>query len=107
MHTRKEYMDGKISHQQFYGEIAKALGISFDDSERIDKLVEAYKADKNFNTIPLRIWDMMGFFSKDRMAKELKKRGSGWSFANSVCIYKAAARESVEKILNIKKEIKQ
>ncbi len=97
MHTRKDYLEGIVSHQEYYIEIAKECGISFEGSSDLKRFKGAYGIDQHFNNIPLSYWDSLGMFSKQNMNKAFKARGDQWSAAGSVCVFKASARDAVLK----------
>lgn len=96
MITRKDYLDGKATHREYYAQfvteqirdlVRHGVGI-----ERIKK-----STDKHFNDIPLHIWDCLA--SNNRYALAISKSENGqkdFSLGSSVCILKEAARQIKE-----------
>lgn len=90
-YSRKDYMDNKCSHNDYYGQfvtadyeryVGEAIGVSrIKNSE-----------DPHFNDIPLIKWDCL-YLPNDIMAKLASANGSGGtSLSDKVCVAKAAAR---------------
>lgn len=89
MKTRKDYMDNKVSHEDYYGQfvtdgvksiVANRIGI-----DRIKK-----SKDRSFNDIPLKEWDDIILSSS--IADKVREAGDIYSLSTQVCILKAAAR---------------
>lgn len=92
MITRKEYMDGKASFAEYYGEIAREAHISYANSPLLPRVIDALaKGDAHLNTIPLHRWDAVGVYTMKILAPIFKAHGDGWSLAGSVCVHKQAA----------------
>lgn len=119
MFTRQDYLAGKVSHRNYYGQFVneevknKVLQV-FDK----DILTCSYKNDEYFNDslTPMKQWDKMGGFVYRIIRGEqiavihptsiqdikpvnytlLKQTGEGASNSTMVCIYKEAARQIVE-----------
>lgn len=107
MKTRKQYMDGTVSFDEYYGQFVN------DEVLRAVKNgigVDAIKASKNehFNDIRLEKWDRLAGFhfigsemiSRPHgvpwgMGPKLKEAGEGFSAATAVCILKQAARRLI------------
>ncbi len=87
---RNEYMDGKVSHDEYYGQYLTPeiinLVRNYVTATRIER-----SADQHFNDIPLRKWDSLEP-SLRKLVSGLKENGEAWSLSTSVCIAKAAAR---------------
>lgn len=92
--TRKEYMDGKVTHNEYYETIAAESGISFEHSEKLAEIKAALVEDEHLNNIPLKYWDMLSSMAYYSTAPVLKAHGDSWSLAGGVCIAKAAARKA-------------
>lgn len=97
--THVEYMsatDGKAAHSQYYGEIAKAVGvrISTELAKRCAKALQ--NGDEHLNTIPLESWDRMTYKYEQAIRPELKRRGDIYSLAHGVCTMKAAAKAAAQ-----------
>lgn len=98
MKTRQEYLDGKISHEEYYREIASEAGISFKNSAMLPKIQEALKnGDKHLNTIPLQVWDNLTFGNKARLRSIFEAHDDFYSLAGHVCVIKQSARDAANK----------
>ncbi len=109
MWTRDDYMGNRCSHQEYYGEIAEELGISFrDDKRMMNWFVRCLKNGNPWLNEcedepgpPLSWWDKHGawMFGSDKVLATLMRRGEIRSQAVVVCILKAAAfRDAMEAI---------
>ena len=91
--TRKDYMENRITHLEYYGNVARIAGIRFSEEflTRCDKALTA--GDEHLNTIPLSTWDMMGAAWRVRIASALKQVNNtgGVSLSDLVCTLKSAA----------------
>ncbi len=94
IYTRADYMEKRVSHQDYYAAIAREAGISYADSEKLPEIIAALEAgDEHLNTIPLRWWDARAVYGVYVMDAALKKfPGEIYSLSTSVCAHKAAAR---------------
>jgi hypothetical protein len=93
--TRKDYMSGTVTHQQYYGSVVKAAGIKFDSDDPIVQRAKG-SVDPHYNDIPLGRWDAMALFARPSIAAALKQHDDGWSLAGGVCTMKEAVRQAVE-----------
>jgi hypothetical protein len=96
--TRQDYLDGKVTHEEFYGSVAKLAGI--DLSTAAPNLMSRVKdaladGDEALNTIPLALWDSMARASRVAIEPALKAHGDFWSLAGGVCTLKTAAKLAV------------
>lgn len=92
---RSDYMDGKASHQEYYGQFVDSEVLeAVKDRFGIAKLAKALAGDKNLNNIPLASWDALEAHTH-HCQQALRLAGDGWSMAGSVCILKNAARQLV------------
>jgi hypothetical protein len=90
MFTRKDYMDGRVTHEQYYGQyVTPGLVKLVVDRFGLDRLC-ACPAGDHFNSIPLSSWDMLTRWIGVKWAPD-----DGDSLAGRVCILKAAARAAV------------
>lgn len=93
MKTRKEYLDGKCSHREYYGQFVndnvKQMVIDTIGKNRILK-----STDEHFNDISLREWDNIGL--PCGISELLKKAGDYYTLAGQVCILKEGARQIKE-----------
>lgn len=100
---RQDYMSGKISHQDYYGNIAELSGITFSGSrDFIEKrVIPALEAgDAHLNTIPLQQWDIMAATASDAIKSTLRQiEGEFYSLALGVCTMKAAAKNAAKTLL--------
>ncbi len=93
MYTRQDYLNKVCTHQQYYLEIAHEVGAIVGGS-----LLERCKTstDKNFNDIPLAVWDnYVKGHNHYRITKAFKVRGDSTTLAGLVCLFKCAAWEQV------------
>lgn len=111
--TRREYMAGAVTHQDYYCAIADALGRQAVEAivrtvATNDLLRERLQADPHLNNIPLPLWDMQ----HGRVLNLVRDHGRAvmaiswdgrvpagkvcWSLSDTVCTLKAAARRLVE-----------
>lgn len=84
---RKRYMDGELSHQEYYIWMAEFIGagrwlVPFTQ-EQIDN-----STDYHLNDLPMPIWDA-GDINVRRLAYA---KGLAWSQCETVCVLKALAR---------------
>lgn len=93
--TRKDYMEKRVSHREYYASIARASGIHFPESPFIARVRAALASgDKHLNTIPLAEWDMM---AAHRTNWAYGIHGDARSKAGDVCTLKEAARQAAER----------
>lgn len=90
MHTRKDYLDGKCSHDDYYGEIVEECGVVI--SERTMEMVRR-STDPHFNDIALQHWDQLG--ETISCSRALRERGDYLTKAGAVCIVKQAAKRQL------------
>lgn len=104
--SRKDYLDGKCTHDQYYEQLVKGSNAKSIVLSRftIEELKEMYEHDEDFNWIPesmknkyvrssIEIWD--------RMAKYLtvgtwKEFGDNCTLSGQVCVLKCAAKMLVK-----------
>jgi hypothetical protein len=84
---RKLYMDGKITHTEFYLWLASFIGVTKAhlpvSQETINK-----STDVHLNDIPLKLWD-----NQDYIVRRLAyAKGLAWSLSDTVCTLKAIAK---------------
>ncbi len=98
--TRKDYMAGKVSHSDYYGQ--------FSTPEVADYVVARIGADRlrsssdeHLNDIPLHLWDRLSppidykSLTVSNRSTEANPRttGTSYSLCDVVCISKEAARK--------------
>ena len=90
MHTRKDYINGRCSHKEYYAQFVNDNAkLMILDSIGIDRIKKS--KDGNFNDIPLKLWDSIGLPSG--ISELLKQAGDYYTLAGQVCILKEGARE--------------
>jgi hypothetical protein len=94
--TRALYMDGGISHQDYYAHIAKLAGIK-PSLKLIERArVALTQGDKHLNTIPLHEWDQLASGSHLAVQRAVKQiPGETNSLSTGVCAWKATVRAQV------------
>ena len=101
MWTRKQYLDGDCTHEQYYGSIAEDIGFSYTHApeaflRRVQRALEAN--DPHLNTVPLVDWDTRGramiAYHGDKVERAFKARGDTVSLCGLVCLCKYAARKA-------------
>jgi hypothetical protein len=93
--TRKDYMEGRITHNKYYSTIAKEAGISFKTSSMLPEIKRALASgDEHLNTIKLVLWDMMAVHNQGVIDRILKNHDDFYSLGTGVCVMKAAALEA-------------
>lgn len=93
---RKDYMDGKITHREYYSAVAAAIGVTDKDlpvgAEQICR-----SKDEHFNDIPLEKWDAL----HSNVVNKARAAGyKSWSQSDSVCVLKAVAGQLRDKGLD-------
>ena len=95
MYTRKEYINGKCTHSQYYSQFVNDnVKLMVKDRVGIKRL--KHSKDENFNDIPLKIWDSVGL--PCGIGDLLKQAGDYYTLAGQVCILKEAARHMIRKV---------
>jgi hypothetical protein len=114
MFTRKDYLDGKCSHDEYYAQLVEgsnARGL-VRDYFGIDVLKNMYEKDEHFNIVPdeklvtrdplrcktfgsvsLNTWDRLG---ECLIGVDWRKYYDYCSQAGRVCVLKCAARQLVK-----------
>lgn len=97
--TRKDYMDGVVDHQTYYGQFVNNQVISLI-CRAIGKDKILASTDKHFNDIPLRKWDALAssvpsrLVSLSNMFTQAEQNAvPSISLSDQVCILKAAAHQ--------------
>ena len=95
METRKQYLDGKCSHREYYSQFVTA-GVKSSVLSRVNKERLTNSTDKHLNDIPLSTWDGIGQLIRQEpsgLSKRLEAAGDYCTQAGLVCIAKEAARQ--------------
>lgn len=100
MITRKAYMNGEVTHNEYYAQFCHQYIIDYVvNTFGAEKLKKAYSEDTNLNNIPLNRWDSLAFGLKmdsDLMRQIATANGSGGvSQSDLVCTLKCAARIAI------------
>ena len=95
--TRKQYMAGEATHDEFYKQFANPSLISYV-ANRIGRDRIKNSTDASFNDIPLIQWDSLSSVSalidRDKWREATghdNARTYPWAMSDQVCIAKAAA----------------
>lgn len=107
METRQNYLNGKVSHKDYYGQfVDETMKNEVKRSIGMEDLIKS--KDEHLNDIPLAKWDALAGFLfrgstmvmspksiKKELSDKFKSAGEGLSCATMVCIYKEAARQLI------------
>ena len=92
MFTRKQYLAGECTHDQYYLAIADAAGLKAGDPGRIKACRAALMAgDEHLNTLPLPNW---GKLLPSSVTKIMRELGDYPTLAGVVCLWKALYRRA-------------
>lgn len=97
---RAKYLNGDISHADYYRSLYKSLCISMEGTEILTEAKEALdNGDEHLNTIPLAVWDDMASYTLNRKTAYdvFKLYGDSLTLAGLVCVYKQAVEDAVNK----------
>lgn len=96
--TRKAYMEGDITHEEFYSHITSSLdGKRLFDKAFLSRVRMALKdGDEHLNSIPLAEWDSIADRIRLTISSKLKEAGDFWSMAGGVCAVKQLAKNTVK-----------
>lgn len=89
---RKEYLDHKLGHDDFYLWLADSIGVT-------EKMLPVPVArvrqsnDQHLNDIPLNLWDRRDPLVRHNAFQAGMK---SWSLSDSVCVLKAVARRAAK-----------
>lgn len=100
MFTRSQYLNGEVSHQDYYMQFATE---QMQNTVALEIGIERIKQsrDEHLNDIPLHEWDGLGARVISKECKELLKQANDVpSLATMVCIYKAIARSLIKNKTN-------
>jgi len=92
MITRKKYIAGDATHEEYYSQFVDSILISIVSTViGTTRIVES--TDPHFNDISLADWDKAGECIPLRILQKLREAepGAGVSLSDRVCIVKAAA----------------
>ncbi len=97
MHKRSAYLDGEVTHEEYYGALADELhivGTPFNP----ERLSWALANDEHLNSIPLQEWDAWAaglmMYQGPKVRAAFRACGDFVTQAGLTCLLKAAARRS-------------
>lgn len=95
--TRQDYMNGDVTHEQYYNAIVETAGIEIPPNVSfISRCADALaKGDEHLNSIPLREWDERAA-NQPGLARALRAHGDTPTLAGFVCVVKQAAKIAVK-----------
>lgn len=95
MLTRKDYINGNCSHNEYYGEIVSLANITAPSW--IMEMVKDSN-DDHYNDIPLTKWDSAGqsITQNFKIKSILEERGDSLTAAGIVCMMKQAAKRQLK-----------
>lgn len=89
--TRKQYLNGEVSHHDYYAQFGKHLVSLVGSRFGIDRIKAS--TDPHFNDIPLNKWDNLAITVRMTVGRMLAEaNGGGVSLSDCVCSAKAAAQ---------------
>ena len=103
---RRKYLNGTLSHEEFYLDLADA--IAFDDLATLVPKTAFKSRDHHLNDLPLNLWDYRFSAVKMLLIRSINqghviKRTNGLSAVESVCTLKTVAREcTASQLIQIK-----
>lgn len=95
-HYRQQYLNHRLSHREFYLNLAIAIGL--DDLVSLAPITASQSKDKYLNDVPLKLWDEkfpeVRFLLKRAIHQgRVVKKTNGLSLSKSVCLLKEIAKE--------------
>lgn len=96
MKTRKEYLDGAVSHREYYAQfVTEGVKQLVEKRIGIDRLKKS--TDEHLNDIPLKTWDNLFSTGVPKyIGDKLREAGDFPTMAGAVCILKEAARQILD-----------
>ena len=96
LHTRKDYLDNKCTHKEYYSQFINGRNIE-QVLIGIGKKRILNSKDEHLNNIPLKEWDNL---TARNVSKRMEECGDYLTPAGKVCIMKACARHIKENEVN-------
>ena len=94
MFTRKDYLDKKCTHREYYSQFV-TVGVKNAVLREIGKenILDAFKTSEHFSKIPLKTWDTIADYqiTSWEISSQMKKAGDYLTLGSAVCIAKEAA----------------
>ena len=85
---RQEYLEGTLSHADYYVWLAEFIGVTTADVPANTRELQNSK-DEHFNDIPLTRWDKQDI----NVRPKAFAKGLAWSLSDTVCVLKALATQ--------------
>ncbi len=95
MITRKDYLEGRATHSEYYGQFVSERHFAVLNLEH-EKIKNS--TDKHFNDIPLKFWQELALRASTYTTTKMIEAGDYLTLAGAVCIIKEAARQLKEKL---------
>lgn len=93
--TRQDYLQGNCSHQDYYMDIAREVGIAVTSAQDASEFLELHKKDALLNQKPLDWWDSWAsslmLYNGKRVRSAFLCRGDSVSKASLVALVKTVA----------------
>jgi len=91
-YSRKDYMDRKVTHQEYYFQFGKHLIDYVQSIIGKDRIINS--TDPHFNDIPLKLWDDMEDSIRMMVGRKIGEANGtgGLSLSDTVCAAKSAAK---------------
>lgn len=86
--NRDDYLTGRVTHQDYYGSISKAAGVTLSQS-----FIDECMAAGGVNKVPLKYWDALAYSGNANWPYAFKEHGDTPSLAGKVCTLKAYAKQ--------------
>lgn len=93
MYTRKDYLNGKCTHREYYAQFVTQYTKDLV-SQQFGKgrIIEELEKDEALNGITLAEWDNLARF----VSANMRPQGDYLTLAGAVCILKEAAKQIAE-----------
>ena len=104
MYTRKQYLNNKCTFEEYYSQLVsestKKTVLNYFSKEELEKM---YKKDNHFNSVSLDIWDNIGAIAnrRENLSSKFKELDDYCTLAGLVCVVKTAARQIINKNLEV------
>lgn len=93
---RQKYLNGDLTHEEYYRMIYKETGISMDHWERLNECRKALaNGDEHLNNIPISVWDGLSLGSL-HLPAVFERHGDCFSISGGVCAFKQAVKDALE-----------
>lgn len=93
MKTRKDYLEKRATHSEYYGQFVTP-GVLATVKQYIGEKEIKQSKDKHFNDIPLAKWDAFSQHSSFKLlGGKMREAGDYLTLSGIVCVAKEAARQ--------------